>query len=83
MHIEVPNDDRARIVPALVSLLQDELRRINPDIREVCLDPQPYQPGRAFVCRNDGYISTIYGITGLDCQSLFIVKGNTSIASAA
>lgn len=49
MHIEVPNEERNKIVPALVGRLQEELQRINPAIREVYLDPRPYQPGRAFV----------------------------------
>lgn len=49
MHIEVSSNDRAKIIPALVARLQEEIRLISPAIREVCLDPRPYQPGRAFV----------------------------------
>lgn len=49
MHIEVANEDRSKIMPALVGRLHDEIRVISPAIREICLDPRPYQPGRAFV----------------------------------
>jgi uncharacterized protein len=49
MHIEVCAEDRHKIVPALLSRLQEELDRVSPVIREVCLDPRPYRPGRAFV----------------------------------
>lgn len=49
MHIEVCDEDRNKMVPALLSRLREELRRTSPLIRDVCLDPRPYRPGRAFV----------------------------------
>ena len=49
MRIEVSDVDRSKIIPELVARLQEEVRMICPVIREVCLDPQPYHPGRAFV----------------------------------
>lgn len=49
MRIEVSDEDRSKIIPELVASLQEEIRLLSPAIREVCLDPHPYQPGRAFV----------------------------------
>ena len=49
MRIEVSDEDRTKIIPELVARLREEIRLLSPAIREVCLDPHPYQPGRAFV----------------------------------
>jgi uncharacterized protein len=48
VRIEVQDVDRVRVTPSVVSEVLMVMRRVEPGIRSVVLDDDPYQPGRSF-----------------------------------
>jgi len=47
--IEIPDEERRKIGPALFEAFRKKILSEDPEIEELTLDPEPYRPGRAFV----------------------------------